>query len=62
MKWNLVPLGTVCTVSSSKRIFAKEYRAEGIPFYRGKEVIEKHKGNPVSTELFISKERYVFYL
>ena len=58
MKWNLVPLGTVCTVSSSKRIFAKEYRAEGIPFYRGKEVIEKHKGNPVSTELFISKERY----
>ena len=58
MKWNLVPLGTVCTVSSSKRIFAKEYRTEGIPFYRGKEVIEKHKGNPVSTELFISKERY----
>lgn len=58
MKWNLAPLGTVCTVSSSKRIFAKEYRAEGIPFYRGKEVIEKHKGNPVSTELFISKERY----
>ena len=56
--WNLVPLGTVCTVSSSKRIFAKEYRTEGIPFYRGKEVIEKHKGNPVSTELFISKERY----
>ena len=58
MKWNLVPLGTVCNVSSSKRIFAKEYRTEGIPFYRGKEVIEKHKGNPVSTELFISKERY----
>ena len=58
MMWNLVPLGTVCTVSSSKRIFAKEYRTEGIPFYRGKEVIEKHKGNPVSTELFISKERY----
>ena len=58
MKWNLVPLGTVCTVSSSKRIFAKEYCTDGIPFYRGKEVIEKHKGNPVSTELFISKERY----
>lgn len=58
MKWNVVPLGTVCSVSSSKRIFAKEYQTEGIPFYRGKEIIEKHHGNPVSTELFISKDRY----
>lgn len=53
-----VSLGDICTISSSKRIFAKEYKSEGIPFYRGKEVIEKHNGNNVSTELYISKERY----
>lgn len=56
--WQTVSLGDVCTISSSKRIFAKEYQTEGIPFYRGKEVIEKHNGNSVSTELFISPERY----
>lgn len=56
--WKIVRLGDVCTISSSKRIFAKEYKSEGIPFYRGKEVIEKHNGNNVSTELYISKERY----
>lgn len=38
--------------------FAKEYKTEGIPFYRGKEIIEKHNGSTVSTELFISLERY----
>lgn len=56
--WQTVNLGDVCIISSSKRIFAKEYQTEGIPFYRGKEVIEKHNGNNVSTELFISPERY----
>lgn len=56
--WHTVSLRDVCDISSSKRIFAKEYQTEGIPFYRGKEVIEKHKGCNVSTELFISPERY----
>ena len=56
--WNIMKLGDVCTISSSKRIFAKEYQNVGIPFYRGKEIIEKNKGNDVTTELFISPERY----
>ncbi len=57
-KWEHVPLGSICNITSSKRIFAKEYTSSGIPFYRGKEIIEKHKGNHVSTELFISPERF----
>ena len=56
--WNVALLGDVCQISSSKRIFAKEYQKKGIPFYRGKEIIEKHKGNDVTTELFISPDRY----
>lgn len=57
-EWKNKKLGDLCSISSSKRIFAKEYRSSGIPFYRSKEIIEKHKGNVVSTELFISEERY----
>lgn len=57
-EWRMMKLGDMCKISSSKRIFAKEYCGDGIPFYRGKEIIEKHKGYAVSTELFISEERY----
>jgi hypothetical protein len=51
-------LSDVCYISSSKRIFAKEYQSSGIPFYRGKEIIEKHNGISISNKLFISSERY----
>jgi len=57
-KWTKVKLSQICYITSSKRIFAREYQKSGIPFYRGKEIIEKHNGNNVSTELYISKERY----
>ncbi len=56
--WKTYKIGDLCKISSSKRIFAKEYKDSGIPFYRGKEIIEKQKGNKISTELYISKERY----
>lgn len=36
-----------------------EYVPAGIPFYRGKEVIERAKGNAVSTELFITQTQYL---
>ena len=49
-KWGIRKLGDLCNISSSKRIFAREYCSKGVPFYRGKEIIEKHKGNAVSTE------------
>ncbi len=58
MKYDTVKLGEYCNITSSKRIFANEYQETGIPFYRGKEIIEKHKGNNISTELYISKEKY----
>lgn len=49
----------LCEITSSKRIFAKEYRESGIPFFRGKEVTEKYNGKlNVTTELFITEEKY----
>jgi type I restriction enzyme S subunit len=58
ISWKTYKIGDLCKISSSKRIFAKEYKDSGIPFYRGKEIIEKQKGNKISTELYISQERY----
>ena len=57
-EWKEYKLGDVCTISSSKRIFASEYQKAGIPFYRGKEIIEKQNGTSISNELFISEERF----
>lgn len=51
-------LGALAEVGSSKRIFEKEYVAEGVPFYRTKEIVELSKGNRITTELFITRERY----
>jgi type I restriction enzyme S subunit len=49
----------LCEITSSKRIFASDYVPVGVPFYRGREITEKHKGNlEVSTELFISEEKF----
>ncbi|WP_419713149.1 restriction endonuclease subunit S [Lentilactobacillus buchneri subsp. silagei] len=48
----------ICKVSSSKRIFAREYVETGVPFWRGKEVTEHATGKNDSKGLFISAKRY----
>ena len=56
--WQQVKLGDICEITSSKRIFMADYVDSGIPFYRSKEIIEKQRGNNISTELFITEEKY----
>ena len=51
-------INDICDVGSSKRIYLSEYQAYGIPFYRGKEIIEKDSNRNISNNLFISQERY----
>ena len=51
-------LDSLLEITSSKRIHMADYVPSGVPFYRGKEVIERAKGNPVSTELFITQAQY----
>lgn len=57
-EWQSVKLGELVDIGSSKRIFYEDYVNTGIPFYRSKEVIEKHNGNDISTDLFITKEKF----
>ncbi len=56
--WVETNLGEVAEIGSSKRIFFSDYVSEGVPFYRSKEVIEKQKGNDISSELFITEEKF----
>ena len=51
-------LDSLLEITSSKRIHMADYVPSGVPFYRGKEVIERAKGNSVSTELFITHAQY----
>ncbi len=57
-KWQTYRLGDIADIGSSKRIKMADYVSVGVPFYRSKEIIEKHKGNPISTELFITEEKF----
>lgn len=57
-EWKTYKLGNLVEITSSKRIMRSEYLSEGIPFFRSKEIIELNHGNSISTELFISSNRY----
>ncbi len=56
--WGVLPINKACEISSSKRIFQSEYSPQGVPFYRGKEIILKKEGKPLLDPLYISKDRY----
>ena len=56
-EWKRVKLSNYATVSSSKRIYASEYVDLGIPFYRGKEIVEGVSSSHLNS-LFISQERF----
>lgn len=52
-------LEELCEITSSKRIFSREYVDEGVPFYRGKEITELYNGAlDITTQLFITEEKY----
>ena len=56
--WEVKCLDELGTITSSKRIYKSEYVKEGVPFYRTKEIKELSNGNPITLELFISRDRY----
>jgi len=57
--WPEFQLGKRCSVKSSKRIFAKEYVENGVPFFRSKDVIDKSFGTFSGYDLYISETRYI---
>lgn len=56
--WKVKTIGDICEITSSKRIFRADYVKKGVPFFRSKEIIEKAQNKTISTELFISEEKF----
>ena len=55
---NTSTFGELCSLASSKRVFAEDYTSEGIPFYRGKEITQKRNGESINDPLYIGIEHY----
>lgn len=55
---NVIPFCDLCSIASSKRVFAEDYVSEGVPFYRGKEITQKRNGEPINDPLYITTEHY----
>ena len=60
-KWEKVKLGKVCEIGSSKRVFESDWKAEGVPFYRAREIVKLSNTGFVKNELFISEEMFLKY-
>jgi type I restriction enzyme S subunit len=56
--WSWKKISSISEITSSKRIFENEYKNEGVPFYRGKEITLKKSGEIISDPIYISRERY----
>lgn len=56
--WGEEKIENLVEVTSSKRIFLSDYVEEGIPFFRGKEIILKSKNEPLNDRLYITREKF----
>jgi type I restriction enzyme S subunit len=57
-EWEVVKLGEVSFITSSKRIYYDEYLTEGVPFFRSKEIIELFNGTFSGATLYISYDKF----
>lgn len=56
--WNVVELGTKCNITSSKRVFEREWTKTGIPFLRTRDIASYHSGEEQKDKLYISDDTY----
>ncbi len=57
--WQEKKISDISEVTSSKRIYEKEYVKNGIPFYRGKEITLLKNKEKIKELFYISEERYI---
>lgn len=58
MKAPMVALGDLYQIRSSKRVLKSQWKTEGVPFYRGREITRLAADSFVENELFISEEHF----
>lgn len=56
--WSFVRLGQIGWVTSSSRVHKKDWKSEGVPFYRAREIVKLSNDGFVDNELFISNQLF----
>ena len=60
-EWEVCELGQLYNITSSKRVFQKDWTTAGIPFYRAREIAVMSTGKTPEEDLFITKEMFDSY-
>ena len=58
MNGQMIALGDLFRVGSSKRVLKSQWKTEGVPFYRGREITRLAADGFVDNELFISEDHF----
>jgi type I restriction enzyme S subunit len=59
--WEIKKLEEFYEITSSKRVFKSEWKREGVPFFRAREIVKLAKQGFVKNDLFISEDMYNQY-
>jgi len=59
--WEWVRLGNIVNIVSARRVHQSDWRAEGVPFYRAREIVKLSDSGYVNNELFISQKLFDEY-
>ena len=59
--WKVQTLSDLFDITSSKRVFESDWKREGVPFYRAREIVKLARQGFVDNELFISEEMFNRY-
>ncbi len=59
--WEMKTLGDLFEITSSKRVFKSEWKTDGVPFYRAREIVKLANQGYVDNELFISDKMFDEY-
>jgi type I restriction enzyme, S subunit len=56
--WDVARLGDLFEITSSKRVFRSQWKTEGVPFYRAREIAVLGERGFIDNDLFISRQMY----
>jgi type I restriction enzyme S subunit len=59
--WPAKKLGDLFEITSSKRVFQNEWKKDGVPFFRARELAALDENGWVENEIFISRKLYDLY-
>ena len=59
--WEVKSMGELFDIGSSKRVFESQWKKEGVPFYRAREIVRFEKNEQIESPIFISEELFQEY-